>query len=138
MGQTASFSVSASGTEPLSYFCQFNGTGLVGSTNSSLTLTNVQLDQAGSYQVVVINDYGSKTSSSARLAVADKVLLKASAALELEFTTQTNTTYYIQASPDQSFWTNFEGPISGNGLDWSKLYSTPADGPLYYRLWWVP
>ena len=46
--------------------------------------------------------------------------------------------YYIQASPDYTVWTNFDGPIDGNGLPWSKLYSTRNTGKLLYQVWWVP
>jgi hypothetical protein len=138
VGQTASFSVAAFGTPTLLYQWQFNGTNLADRTDSSLTLTNVQLDQAGAYLLVVTNSYGSATSSPAHLAVADTVLLNAYPALELEFTTRTNTTYYIQASPDYSVWTNFDGPIYGNGQAWSKTYSTRASGKLFYRVWWIP
>jgi Immunoglobulin I-set domain len=138
VGQAANFSVTAAGTPTLLYQWQFNGTNLAGRTDSSLTLTNVQLNQAGAYLLVVSNSYGSATSSPAHLAVADTVLLNAYPALELEFTTRTNTTYYIQASPDYNVWTNFDGPIYGNGQAWSKTYSTRASGKLFYRVWWIP
>ena len=68
-GNTASFSVSASGTPPLSYQWSFNGTNIANGTNLSLTLTNVQFSQAGSYSVVVTNQYGSITSSNATMNV---------------------------------------------------------------------
>jgi Immunoglobulin I-set domain/Immunoglobulin domain len=136
--QAALFSITAAGTPPLTYAWQFNGTNLSGASATSLTITNTQLAQAGSYQVVVANDYGSVTSSPAKLTVADTITLNAYAAVELEFTTQSNMTYYIQASPDHAVWTNFDGPIYGNGLPWSKLYSTRNTGKLFYRVWWVP
>jgi hypothetical protein len=69
VGGTASFTVVAGGTLPLSYRWNFNGTNLSGATNTTLTLTNVQLSQAGNYAVVVTNLYGSVTSSSAVLTV---------------------------------------------------------------------
>ena len=64
VGTTASFSVTASGTMPLSYQWQSNGTNVSGATSTSLTLNNVQANQAGSYAVVVTNVAGSVTSSS--------------------------------------------------------------------------
>ncbi len=69
VGTTAGFSVTASGTAPLCYQWAFNETNMVGATNSTLTLTNVQLAQAGSYAVLVTNAYGSVLSSSAVLTV---------------------------------------------------------------------
>jgi hypothetical protein len=52
MGGTATFTVGAEGKRSLSYQWSFNGTNLlVGATNSWLTLTHVQLSQAGNYTV---------------------------------------------------------------------------------------
>jgi hypothetical protein len=70
-GQNATFTVVAVGTAPLSYQWRFNTTNnLAGATNASLTLTNAQSTNAGSYTVVVTNAYGSVTSAAATLAVA--------------------------------------------------------------------
>ena len=66
---SASFSVVASGTAPLSYQWQFNGTNLGSAIGTSLTLTNVQSGNAGSYRVIVANTAGSVTSSVATLTV---------------------------------------------------------------------
>jgi hypothetical protein len=67
---SAVFSVIAEGTAPLSYQWWFNQTSrLDGETDSTLTLTEVQPAQAGGYQVVVSNAYGSVTSSVAMLMV---------------------------------------------------------------------
>ncbi len=68
-GSNAVFSIAASGTPPLSYQWQFNGTNINGSTNTSLTLTNVQVAQAGNYAVLVSNAAGSILSSNAVLMV---------------------------------------------------------------------
>jgi len=69
-GGTASFSVTAQGAGPLSYQWYFNQTqALPGATSPTLTLNNVTLSQAGSYQVVVSNPYGGVTSAPARLTV---------------------------------------------------------------------
>ena len=70
VGGTATFSVTVSGTGPLSYQWSFNGTNLNGATNTSLTLTNVQSSQAGNYAVWVTNAYGSVLSSNALLLVS--------------------------------------------------------------------
>jgi hypothetical protein len=69
VGGTASFSVTASGTLPLSYQWNFNGTNIPGMTNTTLTLTNIQLSQAGHYTVLVTNLFGSVLSSNAVLVV---------------------------------------------------------------------
>jgi hypothetical protein len=68
-GATANFSVTASGSPPLTYQWLFNGTNLPGATSSSLTLVNVQGANAGSYSVQVSNGSGSTTSAAATLTV---------------------------------------------------------------------
>ena len=69
VGGTAIFTVDAIGTTPLFYQWSFDGTNIDNATNATLTLTNVQLTQAGNYAVVVTNVLGSATSSNAILTV---------------------------------------------------------------------
>src|SRR5882672_6428203 len=68
-GTTASFSVVAGGSTPLNYQWKFNGSNLSGSTNSNLSMNNVQPSQAGAYSVRISNPYGSAQSGSAQLTV---------------------------------------------------------------------
>jgi hypothetical protein len=63
------FTVTAAGTPQLRYQWYWNGTNIAGATSASLTLVNVQVNNAGSYSVRVINDFGSVISSDAMLAV---------------------------------------------------------------------
>lgn len=69
-GQVATFSVGTLGSAPILYQWAFNGTNISGATNAYLSLTNVQINQAGSYSVVVTNAYGTATSSNATLVVS--------------------------------------------------------------------
>jgi hypothetical protein len=69
VGQNVTFSVTATGSDPLVYQWRRSGTNLVGSTSSTLTLTNVQMTQAGNYSVAVSNNYGAIVSSNAVLTV---------------------------------------------------------------------
>jgi len=64
---TASFSVAASGTVPLSYQWSLNGTNISGATSSSVTIPDVLQTDVGAYSVVVTNAFGSVTSSNAML-----------------------------------------------------------------------
>jgi endonuclease/exonuclease/phosphatase family metal-dependent hydrolase len=68
-GSNATFTVIATGTQPLSYQWLFNGTNLDGATNSSLTLTAVTTNDAGSYGVTITNAFGSTNSDIAELNV---------------------------------------------------------------------
>ncbi len=63
------FTVTATGTAPLSYQWQFNGVNIIGATNADLTLTSVSFANAGNYNVVLNNAYGSVTSVTATLTV---------------------------------------------------------------------
>jgi hypothetical protein len=74
-GSVASNSVVALGTFPLFYQWQFNGTNLnntiqiAGAQGRALTIADVQAADAGDYQVIISNIYGSATSDIADLAV---------------------------------------------------------------------
>ncbi len=68
-GFNATFNVLAGGTPVLNYQWSFNGTNLVGATTSSLTLSNLQVSQAGTYSVQISNYFGSAVSSNAVLSV---------------------------------------------------------------------
>ena len=74
VGQTAVFSVIATGTSPLIYQWYFNtNTVLAGGTNATLTLPNAQTNEAGSYSVIVTNSLGAVTSVVATLTVSTNV-----------------------------------------------------------------
>jgi hypothetical protein len=71
VGQTATFSVSASGAAPLGYQWQKGTTPIAGATASSYTTPATTLaDDGSAFQVVVANSAGSVTSNSATLTVA--------------------------------------------------------------------
>jgi len=68
--QTASFSVTATGTAPLSYQWNKNGTAISGATSSSYTTpATTSSDNGAQFAVVVSNTTGSVTSNSATLTV---------------------------------------------------------------------
>jgi hypothetical protein len=70
VGQTASFSVTAKGTAPLSYQWQKNGAAISGATSSSYTTSaTASTDNGALFAVVVSNSVGKVTSSSATLTV---------------------------------------------------------------------
>jgi len=61
-GSTVMMSVTADGTAPFSYQWKKNGINVVGATAATLTITNIQSTNAGSYSVQVANTAGSTTS----------------------------------------------------------------------------
>ena len=76
VGGTATFSVAASGDAPLRYQWFLNIIDeIVGATNATLTLTNLQKTNSGTYQIEVSNDYDTVNSVEARLTVKDPPLI---------------------------------------------------------------
>jgi uncharacterized repeat protein (TIGR01451 family) len=80
-GADVSFTVEAGGAAPLQFQWRQDGTNLPGATNAALTLSNVQLLQAGDYQVVVANAFGAVTSAVATLSVDDDLVFRVTALL---------------------------------------------------------
>lgn len=68
-GGSASFSVVATGTAPLSYQWLLNGTAIAGATSSTFSISSAASSNAGSYTVTVSNQAGSVTSNAATLTV---------------------------------------------------------------------
>jgi hypothetical protein len=71
VGTTATFSVTATGTAPLSYQWQKNNANIGGATSATyVTPATVSGDNGATFRVVVTNSAGSATSNSARLTVS--------------------------------------------------------------------
>jgi hypothetical protein len=70
VGSSATFNVAATGSLPLSYFWERNGTFISGATNPSYTTNNVQVADSGAqFSCLVSNAYGTALSYSAVLTV---------------------------------------------------------------------
>ncbi|HEY1791040.1 MAG TPA: hypothetical protein VGJ73_23025, partial [Verrucomicrobiae bacterium] len=97
IGSRISFDVFASGTGPLSYQWQKNGTNIPGATASIYNKANVQATDAGNYQTVVANAYGSATSSVAVITFGYQPLgLNGNG---LNWTVNQSTGYFVYATP---------------------------------------
>ena len=68
-GQVATFNVTAGGDAPLAYQWRFNGASITGANTSSYALASAFPTNAGAYDVVVTNTWGSVTSAVATLTV---------------------------------------------------------------------
>ncbi len=74
-GETATFTVAASGTTPLSYQWQkdqvdlVDGGNISGATTHTLQISDCQIEDQGDYRCVVTNNHGSATSNAASLEV---------------------------------------------------------------------
>ena len=129
VGSTATFTVVASGTAPLSYQWQKGGTAIAGATAASYTTPALQIGDDGSmFAVVITNSAGSVTSGSAKLSVtaqpaggpaADVVTFKNDALRSGQYLVETTLT-----------------PANVNSTSFGLLHNPQVDGkvdaqPLY-------
>src|SRR5262249_18717340 len=68
-GTNVSFVVAATTSTPITYTWYRNGTNIVGATNSTYSLTNVQPANEGAYVVLLSNAYGSILSSTSHISI---------------------------------------------------------------------
>ena len=72
VGQSVTFTVSASGSAPLSYQWQRNGSNISGAISSSYTISSAPTgDNGAQFRAVVSNSFGAATSNSATLTVTN-------------------------------------------------------------------
>ena len=83
VGDTASFTVTATGNPTPTYQWKKNGVAISGATAATLTLTNAQTSDAASYTVTVTNSVNSVTSNAAVLTVNSVVTPTASRIISL-------------------------------------------------------
>jgi hypothetical protein len=130
VGSTVTFIVVASGTAPLSYQWQKNGTAIAGATSASYTTPAIQAGDNGAlFAVVVTNSAGSVTSGNGKLSVTapptggtsagDVTTFKNDIARTGQYLTETTLT-----------------PANVNSSSFGLLHNTAVDGkvdaqPLY-------
>jgi uncharacterized repeat protein (TIGR03803 family) len=94
-GATATFTVSAAGDQPLSYFWHMSGTNLAdggnlsGSATSTLTIRSATGSNGGNFSVLITNSFGSVTSAVAVLNLMS--VTSSGAALETLYSFTTNS-----------------------------------------------
>jgi glucose/arabinose dehydrogenase len=69
-GQQASFTVAATGSQPLGFQWQRDGSNLSGATNPTLSFTATSSDDGATFRAVVSNSFGTATSNGATLTVS--------------------------------------------------------------------
>ena len=119
-GQPATFSVTASGLEPLGYQWQRDGVDLPGATSSSYTLPLAALSDTGAqFRCIVTNALGSTTSSSATLTVTSNGAPAGSITTPGEATTfdAGDTITYSGTGTDPE-----DGEIPAAGFTWSVVF----------------
>lgn len=117
-GSSVTFTSGAAGPPPFAVSWLKNGVPIPGATNVSLTITNLQMTNAGIYTLLATNSYGSVTS--------------APAALDMKF-----ADFSINSSPPNSIGLTIGGTTgktygvrySGNLTSWSGLTNVTLSAP---------
>ncbi len=126
-GQSASFSVVATGTPPLSYQWQKNGAPVSGATSSSYaTPATATSDSGATFSVVVRNSAGSVASRAAKLTVSAVVPSIATQPADATVSAGSSATFTVVAggtAPLTYQWRKAGAPIPGAT---AASYTTPA------------
>src|SRR5579883_556308 len=140
VGGQVQFLAAASGTAPLSYQWFFETNAVSGATNATLTLTNVQLAQAGPYALVVSNQLGGATTSSARLAVLkapviSKVSLNGTT-ISVTFDSLLGPHYLLEYTDSLAapVWTSLTQIVSGSGAPLTLTDTNAVPAARFYRV----
>jgi hypothetical protein len=134
VGQTATFSVSATGTAPLSYQWQKNSANINGATAASYTTpATVSGDNGAKFDVIVSNTVGTQTSTMATL-IVNAVTLS---------TIDVVTYHYDNLRTGQNLNETILTPANVNSAKFGKLGSFTVDGrvdaqPLYLSAVSIP
>ena len=122
LGQTATFSVTATGTAPLSYQWQKNGASISGAAASTYTTpATVSTDNGATFDVVVSNTVGSQTSTMATLTV------NAVASSSVDVLTY----HYDNLRTGQNLNETTLNLSNVNPTLFGKLFSQVVDGQIY-------
>ena len=147
-GAAVTFSVSASGTAPLSYQWRRNGVAIPGATAASLSFAAVTVSEAGNYSVVVSNQAGAATSPAAVLTVyalpvftvqpvSRAVVPGGNAVFTVEVASLPTATLRWQRSVDEGLaWTNLTDGAGVSGANTGTLTLaavTTASSGFRYR-----
>jgi hypothetical protein len=123
VGATATFSVTAAGTAPLSYQWYQSSAAISGATSASYTTPPTTLaDSGATFHVVVTNTAGSATSNSATLTVTSSVVTN----LVVNGGFESGTTAWKASSGVVGQWGSAAPPYAGTWDAWLCGPSAPA------------
>lgn len=127
VGSNATLRAEVTGTPPFRYQWWHAGLEIPNANSSSLALRNVQSADAGRYQLVVTNDFGSVTSAVARLTVREPL------AVELHITGSVTSQGAFQFNAVGPFQTNYVIWCSSDLASWMPLSTNwVVDGLLRF------
>ena len=134
-GQTASFSVSASGTPPPSYQWQKNGVAIAGATSATYTTpAATTADNGAQFTVVVSNAAGSVTSSVAALTVSTDTQEDVPTRFTLGLF-GINATGSSSSGPSQQYFAELDLLAPLRWLGPRLCSKTTSNDPLLQRCW---
>ena len=136
VGQTATFTVAASGTAPLTYQWQENGANIAGATSAThTTLAATTSDNGATFDVIVTNSAGTQTSAAATLTVNDEPSITTQPQSQVVTVGQTATfmVAVTGATPLSYQWQENAVDIPGaTSSTYQTASTTPADnGSLF-------
>lgn len=121
VGQTATFTVSASGTTPFTYQWRRNGTAISGATSSSYSLVAQASDNGAQFTVVVTNSVGTATSNVATLTVNTTGTTPPTASITQPLAGTTfsggDTIFFAGTASDSK-----DGTLPASAYDWSVTF----------------
>ncbi len=143
VGDSATFSVTAASTAPLSYHWRFNNVPIAGATSSSFTKASAQTTDAGNYSVTASNVLGSVTSLNAILIVnvlpTPQLLpltLAGAGAVTISWSAVSGRTYRVQfaSTLNQVNWSNLVPDVTATGPTASMNDNSNGAPQRFYRV----
>jgi hypothetical protein len=127
-GQTATFTIAASGTAPLAYQWQKDGTNISGGTMASYTTSATTTADSGSaYRALVSNSIGTATSNSATLTVNSGTLKSYKTNFPLAENPISESGHWINGGTDGLDWGNVQvGANHVYGTNLPSIYGDPT------------
>lgn len=139
VGQTATFTVVATGTATLTYQWRKNDVNIVGATSASYTTpATVSANNGATYRVVVSNSYGSITSNAATLTVNPAATAPTITAQPTNktVTAPATATFSVTATGATGYqWQKNDVNIAGaTGSSYTTAATTTADSGSLFRV----
>ncbi|TVR52258.1 MAG: DUF2341 domain-containing protein, partial [Puniceicoccaceae bacterium] len=135
VGDTVTFSVLAGGDPTLLYQWRKDGVDIDGADGATLTLEDVDTDDAADYSVVVTNDYGTVTSNNATLTVQESLDFVHAIRITFDGYTEsevlTNFPVPVKLN-DGIIGFDYDGFVSGEGSD-LRFWTSDLE-PLVYEI----